>query len=393
MRTLSNQYRLWVLCIVGIIIYSIKIPFTQSVALFPFIYFFFYLRERSEIESFVSVQIVSKICWFVIFVWGLFLSLLYGFTIDNFKTLMWCLSFITMPVVISYHSRDFEHYNFFRFAILLACFPIGLLGVYEALTGHFLHETHESYLYFKNDYGFYRPNTIFFNVNDNAVFCLVCVIWTFFIDGEKSLKKWLRLFSIVIFGLNIFMVDSRGAELGFVIFLAVYYYRNVTGTIKTYAFISAIVAIIFGLLYFDYESFFELGSRQYIWEMSLQSLKETCFMGVGPGMIASINKVNFQNADIFAVHNLFLELFCDFGIVGLVALLVWYVNLFWAAISIKDFEPERSALLVSALIASLLASITCSSLVGKSFPVLFFAIVTVEFEYLQTYKLSSDYVE
>lgn len=386
MRSLSKPYQLWILFLVGIIIYSIKIPMTHAIALFPFIYFFLFLKERPVLRPNVSALNVSRICWIIIFVWGVVLSIMYGVTLENVKTLLWCLSFITMPVVISYHSRDYEHYNFFRIAILLACLPIGLLGIYEALTGHYVHETHESYLYFKNVYGYYRPNTIFYNVNDNAIFCLVCIIWSFFIDGSDTLKKRLRLLSIFIFGINIFMVDSRGAELGLVVFLAIYYYKNVTGTIRTMAFITAIVGIIIGLLYWDYESFFDLDSRLYIWQMSLSSLKETFYLGVGPGMIAAINIETFPDAEIAAVHNLFLELFCDFGFVGLFALLVWYFNLFKSAFLVKSFDSERSALLVGALVASILASITCSSLVGKSFPVLLFAIITAEFEYLHKFK-------
>lgn len=368
------------LFIVGVVIYSIKIPYTQRIAFYPFLYMciFLFIIFQQSIVSNAKVIHHSANCWIAIFLWGVLLSFANGFTQENFTTLMWCLSFVTMPVVFLYYSMGDKRYRFFRFAILLACLPIGLLGVYEALTGHYVHETHVSYSYFKNFMGYYRPNTIFYNVNDNAVFCLISLILSYFVEGTDTFKKWIRIMCLAVFGFNIIMVDSRGAELGLVVFLCVFYSRTMKAYWKAGALMLFPVVLFLGFVYWDYESFFEFGSRTPVWNISLSNLRNTGYLGVGPGMIATINERVFAYADIYAVHNFILELFCDFGIFGLVALLWWYGNLIKVTLAVRTVDPEKSALLFSALLAFLAVSITCSSLVGKSFPVLFFAIIIAE---------------
>lgn len=377
MSGLSKITIIKILALVGIIIYSIKIPSTKNVALFPVVFAILCLYTKGQIVR-SSIIKKSNVCWAIIIIWGVILSFVNGIVLTNFKILMWCLSFVTLPMMISYYSQDYRIYKFFRIAVILACLPIGLLGIYEGISGHYVHETIASYAYTKSALGFYRPNTIFYNVNDNAIFCLICSILAFYVEGTPRFKRITRFVCLLVFGLNIIMVDSRGAELGLVLFLVIYFYRSVKG-LKRFLLIATIIPVFFiGVNSFDYQTFFDIEGRVVIWSMSLDSLADTSYFGVGPGMISSINEARFINAEVVAVHNFLLEMFCDFGIVGLCVIVYWYYCLFYYAIKSKTVSYEKSALLIGSLVASILASITCSSLLGKSFPVLFFAIVIAE---------------
>ena len=122
--------------------------------------------------------------------------------------------------------------------------------------------------------------------------------------------------------------------------------------------------------------FLDDGGRWGIWVMSLRTLASTYFLGVGPGEIAWVNLDQNVFADTYAVHNFILELFCDYGIIGFSALMVWLVYLIRKGFEM--FEREIDYKMLPAIIAFLLSSITCSSIIGKGFTLFFFAVIVAE---------------
>lgn len=375
----SLIYIVLLFILMAMTIVTIKIPGTKNVPFYPFIYLLFFLCIPYKLAYKQPTLKIAAYCWGIIFLWGCLLALRRGFNSHHFDNLLWTVSvFLSCHVLSALMIFKERRYWIYRFFIVVSLL-IALSGVYEGLTGIFYHETDAVYLYQKTALGFYRPNTIFYNVNDNAIFATLCLILSsFYPKNPKRLFEYrvVRILSLVLFGANIIMVDSRGAELATVAFLALnFIFYRYKDNARFVLIMSGIIVLPFLSLILRSE-FLDDGGRWGIWVMSMRTLASTYFLGVGPGEIAWVNLDQNVFADTYAVHNFILELFCDYGIIGFSALMVWLVYLIRKGYEM--FEKEIDFKMLPAIIAFLLSSITCSTLITKGFSLLFFAIIVAE---------------
>ena len=372
----SLIYNLLLLFLVTATIVTIKMPGTQDFPVYQLFYLVFFISIPHKLAYKQQILVVTSFCWGVIFIWGCFLAFSYGFKSHHFNNLLWVITIILSCHVFSALMQfDNRRYWIYRFFIIITSL-IALSGIYEGLTGIYYHETDATYLFAKTELGFYRPNTIFYNVNDNAIFATLCLLLSSFYP-EKLKEYWVvQLFSLFLFGANIIMVNSRGAILSTVAFLAlsIIYYK-----FKRNAMLLIIMSIIISLPFFSMilqSEFFDDGGRNAIWAMSVKSLVSSSFMGVGPGEIAEVNSRLNVMKNVVAVHNFVLEIICDYGIIGALGMLVWFYHLFKSGYEM--YKKGINFKMLPALIAFLLSSITCSSIVGKGFSLFFFAIIVAE---------------
>lgn len=361
--------------LVGILITSIKMPIVDS---FPVYRVLFPILAVSIFRKW-SVRGLVKITartWGGIFVWGLILSLSYGFNEQNFLSLSWVFSMIVVPYCISYYMYGTQSRLQIYRSMMLICFIIAISGIYEGYTGRYYHLTLGSYAYTKNIYGLYRPNTIFYNVNDNAIFMLCCLIFGFLYPSKGKETVYVRIFSVLLYGGNILLVDSRGAILGTIVFFLIAYMHKRTTIERIGLLVLLFIVFLFFIPQIVNSSFFEMGGRMAIWEKSFSQLQSTSYYGVGPGMIAMVNESHYTGLEVSAVHNFILELFCDYGILGLLFLIIWFVGLYTYTHKMRN--ERQKWVIIGALLAFICASITSSSLIGKTFPILFFSIIISE---------------
>lgn len=357
-------------------IITLKIPGTNDFPVYQLLYLFLFISIPYMLVYKQRTLTITSYCWGVIFLWGCLLSLHKGFSYHHFQYLAWSLSVLISCHVISalmlFEKRRCWIYRFFITITLL----IALTGVYEGLTGNYYHETNATFLYNRTELGFYRPNTIFFNVNDNAIFSTLCLILSFFYPNKLKENRIVRVLSILLFGTNIIMVDSRGAELAAVAFLFIrYVFYKFKKDANLVILLSVLIVLPFFSLIMRLE-FFDIGGRNAIWAMSLRSLYSTYFLGVGPGEIAAANIRLNTTADVYAVHNFVLEILCDYGVIGAIALITWLLRLIKSGYEM--FKKQIDFNMLPAIVAFLLSTITCSSLVGKGFSLFFFAIIISE---------------
>lgn len=365
--------------LIAMTVVTIKIPGTKNIPFYPFIYMLFFVCIPYKLAYKQPTLKIAAYSWGIIFLWGCLLALRHGFNDRNFYNLIWTisvfLSYHVLSALMIFKERRYWIYRFF----VIVTFMIAISGIYEGLTGVYYHETDATYLYQKTSLGFYRPNTIFYNVNDNAIFATLClVLSSFYPKNPKRLLEYrvVRVLALILFGANIIMVDSRGAELATVAFLTLtYLFYRFNKNVKLVLFLSGIIVLPFLSLILRSE-FLDDGGRWGIWVMSLRTLASTYFLGVGPGEIAWVNSDQNVFADTYAVHNFILELFCDYGIIGFSALMVWLVYLIRKGFEM--FEREIDYKMLPAIIAFLLSSITCSSIIGKGFTLFFFAVIVAE---------------
>ena len=376
MRYLSLEKRTFYFVLITLVIVTIKVPFIQEIPLYSLLYLYYFVVyiDKKSINGLLRWHVI----WLLIMLlWGLFLSMYYGISSENVYNLIWLLSLIIVPVCISSFFKN-ENQRLYIYQILIfLTIAIAVSGVYESLTGHFYPLTKEKYAVRLNSFGLYRPNTIFYNTNDNAIFFFICIVFAYMYPHQRYESKYIRMASLFLFAFNIWMVDSRGAELAFVMFLLIYYYLTLNKKLRWLLAFITIPILFIWLPYVIQDEFFDMSDRLPIWLNSYNHLKDTDFIGVGPGMISAYNELHYSGlTEVSDVHNFFLELFCDYGIVAIVTIPIWYFSYLRYCLKNKNFEcfPQ----ILSTLVALLLASITCSSLVGKSMIILLFGIILSE---------------
>ena len=178
--------------------------------------------------------------------------------------------------------------------------------------------------------------------NNFAAFLLLpfTLSWWRAIESERRLHKCTYTICLAFLALAILMTGSRGALLSVLVMFVVYYLAS--GKIKK---ASAILggALVFVVLLFMIRRFlpaelmFRLFSitnytsggagRTSIWEIVLQKIiPEMGLFGLGAGC-ASVSLVEYFG---FArgVHNTYLNMFCEYGLLGLPAFVIMLVFLF-----------------------------------------------------------------
>lgn len=392
-KMVFRPYSVWLLILVFFSIYAWKINIFGEVALYKMIYpalFVFFLIQKKFNKNTVGKNLrVSTYCWSTILLWGLFSLLWININGTEFNYLSYDLCWICITLCFSYYAltkrnRERLMIYFCGFALV-----IGLMGIYTSFTGYYFNDTHASYHHIKNFLGLYRPNGVFFNINDNAVFMFFSIVLIFLLTENKKNSLFWRSLGLAIFGGNILLVDSRGVELGLLIFLILYLFKT-KKIKKIYKIIMIMGMILFSA--FSLDSIMNLGlfdeglqdsGRLSIIEMSFFSLSKTNFMGVGPGNIASINASLFS-AETVAPHNFFIEVFCDYGIIGLIALVIWFASNLKCTIRMMRYD-NRALVIWASWIAFLVISIVSSSLIGKSWVACYFGIMVAYLNSIECY--------
>lgn len=391
--------KIWVIFLTLIASYSVKIPFLNAPiyrVIFPLLAISLLLSKNNQIKKQKLMQKsgqITWICWAVIIIWGSFLAVAHNTVSYSVDYLMWDVCFVCVFFCYSiYFARDdFAKTclgTFFAFSA-----AIGLSGIYESATGRLYHETHVAYRAYKNALGLVRPNTIFFNVNDSAVFMSMALILAFLFAEYCNNGNRIKIIALVIFGGNVLLTESRGAIVGVMLFIYIYFMHTLAPK-KKFVYVLAAIPILVSFVPFLWElvytsdvNFSELGGRGTVWRNSLSSLIHSNFLGNGPG-----NTVIFNSAytGVAAVHNWFLEIICDYGLIGGISLFIWYIKLIIISHGFckKKGKKTHSMIVVYAgLIGFIFLSISSSSLIGKIWPICFFGILIAEIN--KTERLNS----
>ena len=376
-------------------VYAWDPSFVGGIALYKIIfpaYVMFFVFSKKTMRRLVGSNLKrATLCWITISIWGIVSFLWINRTGNEWNMISYDVAWATIGIVFSifclnerYKERILKYFCIFSGMI-------GLMGIYTAFTGYYFNLTYTSYLYRRNFLNLYRPNGIFYNINDHAVFMFMSLVILYLLTEEYSKKGSWRILGTIIFGANILLVDSRGVELAAIVFIMLYY-LNTKQIRLVWKLVMGSIVCVFILI--NYSSIMQLdifnsglndSGRFTIMAMSLSSLSKTLFMGVGPGNIAAVNAMSFSELTV-APHNFFLEIFCDYGFVGLISILVWFIGMFMCAYRYSKRDPGRLIIWV-ALIAFIPVSIVSSSLIGKSWVACFFCILVAYLNSLEIEKL------
>lgn len=380
--------KIWVIFLTLIASYSVKIPFLNTPlyrGIFPVLAILLLLSNNNQIKKQKLMQKsgqITWICWVVIVIWGSFLAVVHNSVSYSADYLMWDVCLICVVFCFSFYFMREDLAKTCMGAFFAFSAAIGLSGIYESATGRLYHETHVAYRVYKNAFGLVRPNTIFYNVNDSAVFMSMALIIAFLFAGYCNKEKRIRIIALLIFGSNVLLTESRGALVGVLLFLYMFYMHTLAPK-KKFVYVLAAIPVILSFVPFLQEIVFtgdvnltQLGGRGNVWRNSLSSLMQSHFLGNGPGNTVISNSIY---TGVAAVHNWFLEIICDYGLLGGVSLLIWYIKLM--TISHKHYKNTNTQgmfVVYAGLISFIILSVTSSSLMGKVWPICFFGIIIAE---------------
>lgn len=380
--SISPKYILLAI-LVAISIYAWRPNFLGDISLykilFPLCFIGMIITKKVNKRNIGNNLRRTSYCWLAISLWGIISLLWINYTGNEWSVISYDINWILIGVCFSiFCLHECYRERLLKYFCILAEL-ISVIGIITAFTGFYFNETYESYYYVRNFLNLYRPNTIFYNVNDNAVFMFFSIIILFISTEKENRGTFKRIIGLVLFGLNIILVDSRGVELGVMIFFSMYLFA--IRKIKIFYKILIIIAILL-FSFFNLDTILSLGifssgledsGRIEIVAMCLSSLACTNYWGVGPGNIAFVNDSLFSSS-IVAPHNFFVEILCDYGIVGFISVVIWFVGNLTCAYKMAKYD-ERGMIVWIALISFLPVSIVSSSLIGKSWVACFFGIL------------------
>lgn len=357
---------------------------------FPIMIICLIIKGEIICKKFQSILKTNIICFTIIIIWGLLSCLWIRIEGTEYDSLSFFYNWLIISICFSIlylneKSREKILFYFCAFSGFLA-----ICGWITAITGFYFNDTHESYHYYLNFMGLHRPNTIFYNINDNAVFMFFALVICFIYAEKKKNRLILQGIGIALFGGNIVLVDSRGADIALLLFLLLYFIK--TKEIKiAYKFLLILVGILVIIFMFGELSETSLlsegigdNSRMRIYEISFNNLVESHFLGVGPGHIVKANLVTGKYF-IAAVHNFFLEVACDYGMVGGTAIAIWYLSLLFESYT-KSKKNTIAYIIFVSLVAFIVLSIVSSSLIGKIGVASFFSIIVAQLNCLEYQK-------
>lgn len=276
----------------------------------------------------------------IFFLWGLLLTVI-NFNIQSLTSLLvYMTSFITMLMYASFVNNE-DDISCLCTAILLNLVIQALLGVRESFTGEYLYVTYENYARQFNDFGLNMPKTAFFNVNNYAVYCILCLPFISMCKTTIFKTNIVSFLGYLLGCIAIIFTSSRTGLLCIALYFLLYFYLNIykrknNELLKFFILITAFLLVLIFSVYIS--QFIDLilpsgnvseEDRLPIWRNYIAVCFNNFLIYGEPGRSTALLK-NFVGNDI-PPHCMFLEILVEYGIIGLICIL--YI--------IKTLKPNR----------------------------------------------------
>jgi len=274
---------------------------------------------------------------------------LLGLLLYGLVSLLWCIDISTgIQTFVIYITSIFTVFTTFVLVknekdIITLCrymainaIVIGLMGIYESVTGNYFILTKERYLLDRvvNTFGFKYPHSIFYNTNDFAAFMVAMVPIMCIAVKDLKYAIVLQYSALALSTICIVFTNSRLCQILCVVYFIFLLPKK---NIKSVLTIIPIVLIVFivGTRYWDRLYYNVLGisginiadeGRITIWENSFVNFLRSGTFGVGIGNSTIANEqYSYHPSLVYAVHNFLLEILEEFGLFGFVCFFSWLV--------------------------------------------------------------------
>ncbi|MBQ6052009.1 MAG: O-antigen ligase family protein [Clostridia bacterium] len=281
---------------------------------------------------------------------SIFLFLMLGY---GFASLLWCQDVSTgISAMVIYITSVFTVFSVFVLVkderdivvlcrvIVICAVIIGLMGIYESITGNYFTETKDRYSvsWVNNYFGWKYPHAIFYNTNDYATF-MTAMLPVYCIAFKDLKTGGVLQYLCLLF--SVFCVILTNSRLCLILNAAFFIWnlpkKQIKGVLLGLA--AVVIVVYIGYRYWNYLSNsildiinFSLGDerRIQIWANCLANIFRTWTFGVGVGnsIIANSQFCYFDTGGIFSVHNFPLEIFEEFGLFGFICFGSWLLSIF-----------------------------------------------------------------
>lgn len=297
------------------------------------------------------------------FLWQL-VSILYSADVKTgWNTIISRLSLILFPLVLFYPGQKIEKnigvllkiFAFSTSIFIIICFGNALFNSISYQNGIFMFNSHPKTEYWMNYfYGSY------FSINQHPSYLAMYSILSGFISFESgsdnSLKMWKRagwLINGIFLLASLYFLSSRSGLLSILILLPVYLFYKFYKIKKLLTIISSLLLLVvsiyiistnervkIGISQVSNETFLSKDGRISIWSAAFHSIRHNFIFGVGVGDVKSElmkeylrqdDKTLIQNN--YNVHNQYLEILMENGIIGLTLFLSILVIMLYFAFS------------------------------------------------------------
>ncbi len=219
-----------------------------------------------------------------------------------------------------------------------------------------------------------------FGINENRLGLTACVsiliLVSLVFDNKLVLKKRRYILLIMTPFLLVLLLQtgSRSAFISLILGLGIHFFLNkqLKHIYKIVMFLMLLFFMIFIWQFFLKDSFIitrlfqsinegDLSSRDLIWSEIFKLIADNPILGVGETGYAQ-RMMTFSDFDVPSPHNVFIEVFCYTGFVGLAVFLVFCKRIYNNAIKVNVYKKELLPLI-------LLIPITINLLSGQLFDV------------------------
>jgi len=309
------------------------------------------------------------------------------FSINVQSTVTSMIVYITSVICMMIGRKNARENNSIQMmanAFYVNVLVIGIIAIYESLTGNYINPSYDYYLSTYNVLGLYRPKTVFYNTNNLTVFLLLSLPLCMYAAEKWKHSTLLKILILLLSVCGIVLTGSRTGVAGLFIFAALIVYYKIYSLKRTVVSFLGILALCFSavmllisVLFGDNHGILLVSQedRIPIWKAAFQACKNYYFMGAGPGTSA------FVKGSLGDPHNYFLEILLEFGAVGLGVFCGILKSTILPSIRMKD--TPGLFYLKTFLLLFLICSICPSSMQGYYYVWIIFGILAAQKDLLK----------
>lgn len=297
-------------------------------------------------------------------------------TIANEKwdtTVLYFISFTTIILLISLIINYIKTENERSFALkvlIFNAFVISILAIYESSSNVWIFADSLPTKYNYNSLGILTPVLFFGNTNNLCMFICMCLPCVFLVFK----RLYLRVISILITIYTSILCDCRTGIVAVIIFMVLIISIRIFKD-KRIKYLIYFVALLIGGFLIIYKNI-QLNTRIYIWINAVYNSAKSFFIGSGAGSAIHVNAENgifniiksgaYGGYSIGAVHNYFLELLLETGVLGILILFIWLKK---NVILIYKRRGDKDGLYYFIMVIFFAIASVCQSTLTQWFPI------------------------
>jgi len=202
--------------------------------------------------------------------------------------------------------------------------------------------------------------------NFAAEYLVMVIPYMYYLLIDKK-KQWILYIPLVLSVIHLILTFTRASYIAFLISGVVFFVLAVKRAVIKKEVVVMICILIFSQPLFSGIKTFERGtvkSRMLIWNITLKMIKKNPIMGVGPGNFiitypyyatGEAEALRGTSLLVDSVHNDYLEVCAEAGIVGFVLFLYLLFSVFKASFVLYRGSGRKEKLLIAGIISSMVA--------------------------------------